>query len=141
MCDFLFLIEKINKITMMKPRGMGARVSQGRLLLHGLLCWPVGTSTGMPLSREHSLPSGAGGCQVRSLPGAMFLSGNGLGLLSPHRKQGHGAHSLGLLRLTCLSLPQRATQTSGEPLYTAPVFACGEGQTGSGKADWSRCTC
>ena len=46
MCDFLFLIEKINKITMMKPRGMGARVSQGRLLLHRLLCWPVGTSTG-----------------------------------------------------------------------------------------------
>lgn len=46
MCDFLFLIEKINKITMMKPRGMGAGVSQGRLLLHRLLCWPVGTSTG-----------------------------------------------------------------------------------------------
>ena len=35
-----------SKITMMKPRGMGARASQGRLLLHGLLCRPVGTSTG-----------------------------------------------------------------------------------------------
>lgn len=31
---------------MMKPREMGARASQGRLLFHGLLCWPVGTSTG-----------------------------------------------------------------------------------------------
>lgn len=54
MCDFLFLIEKINKITMMKPRGMGARASQGRLLFHGLLCRPVGTSTGRgALRRGH----------------------------------------------------------------------------------------
>ena len=30
----------------MKPREMGARASQGRLLFHGLLCQPVGTSTG-----------------------------------------------------------------------------------------------
>lgn len=60
------------------------------------------------------------------LPGAVLLSGNSLGLLSPHGKQGHGAHSLGLLFLTCLSLPQRAAQTSGKPLYTAPVFAYGK---------------
>lgn len=30
---------------MMKPREMGARASQGRLLFHRLLCRPVGTST------------------------------------------------------------------------------------------------
>lgn len=42
----------------MKPRGMGARVSQGRLLLHGLLCRPVGTSTGRALSREHYVRPG-----------------------------------------------------------------------------------
>lgn len=82
MCDFLFLIEKINKITMMKPRGMGARASQGRVLLHRLLCWPVGTSTWKALSGVLSLVEDR---EVEGTsPGAVLPGCNSLGLLGPH---------------------------------------------------------
>ena len=57
MCDFFFLIEKINKITMMKPRRTGARVSQGRLLLYWLLCWPGLPKPGLPSVLEYSQPA------------------------------------------------------------------------------------
>lgn len=136
MCDFLFLIEKINKITMVKPRGMGAGVSQGRLLLHGLLCRPVGQAQGRILSGAHQQGQGQRGGRGCCLPGAVFPGCCSLGLLSPHRQQGHGAHSLGLLGLTCLGLPQGTAQTSGKLLHTAPVFACGrETGKGSGRAE------
>lgn len=65
--------------------------AQGRALKH---CGMGGSSLGE--GRE------VGGTS----PGAVLPACSSLGLLGPHRQQSHGAHSLSLLCLTGLGLPQ-----------------------------------